>query len=688
MAIDLTQFHPVFFEESLEGLEAMEAALLALDPDAVDQATINELFRAAHSIKGGSGTFGFAAVADFTHGVETLLEQVRSGKRRFSVALVEVLLQAVDCTRQMIRQLQRKNTAPIPELATTRQRLDALLASADVAVVTPEPAPGERQPPSVTPAACAGWQIEFVPGPTILRTGNDPLRLFRELATLGDLKVKLNPVELPSIKTFDPESLCLGWTLTLDSPCDAAQVAEVFDWVAQESHLRITPRTASPAQSATDSDATPDLAAAAGKPEQTEKPEKAEKAEKAEKGEPGSIRVGIRKVDDFVDMVGELAITQSMLCELGNDFTLDKLPRLLQGLESLAQNTRELQAAALAMRMLPMGFVFNRFTRLVHDLGQTTGKKVRLNLLGEGTELDKLVMEKINDPLGHLIRNAIDHGIEQPQVRRQAGKPETGTVTLNAFHQGGNIIIQVQDDGVGLDCEKIRTKAIERGLLAASDSPGQGQLIDLIFHPGFSTAAQVSDISGRGVGMDVVRCNIQALNGSVDVSSVAGQGVTFSIRLPLTLAMLEGQLVRLGSQVFVLPLMSVVESLRAVSGPLRRVAGDFDVVSIAGEYVPVVRLCELFQIAPDSQGVVDTVLVVVEGDNVKAAILVDDVLTQQPVVIKSLEAHYRKVEGIGGATILGDGSVALILDVAGLLQLAGIRRDLFSRINANKEHAA
>ena len=377
--------------------------------------------------------------------------------------------------------------------------------------------------------------------------------------------------------------------------------------------------------------------------------------------------MGIDKVDNLINLVGELVITQSMLSELGNDFDMTKLERLSSGLDQLLQNTKELQENVMRIRMLPISFAFNRFPRMIRDLSEKIGKKVDLQIHGENTELDKTVMEKIGDPLVHLVRNAIDHGIESVADRVAAGKPEMGVIRLDAYHKGGNIVIEIIDDGKGIDADVIQQKAIEKGVISDSTGMTKGEIYDLIFEPGFSTAETVSDISGRGVGMDVVRRNIKALGGRIDIESTVGKGSTFKVQLPLTLAILDGQLVKVGTETFVIPLVSIVESLQVKSELVNRVSGNMILYRLREDNVPIIPLYKEFDIEADNTELDNALLVVVEGDGRKIGLLVDDLLAQQQVVIKSLESNYKRIDGIAGATILGDGSVALILDVPGLV---------------------
>ncbi|UZE94956.1 chemotaxis protein CheA [Alkalimarinus alittae] len=677
MSIDLSQFHQVFFEESYEGLDVMESALLNLQPDKVDSDTINEIFRAAHSIKGGSGTFGFTDVADFTHVVETLLDEIRGEVRDITSDTVELFLKSVDCIRKMIQQHDVGDPYDATDANAIKAQFETILSNdlptqaGESLAITPVTASHEIQNDSPAPH---GWKIYFKPHQDILRTGNDPLRMFRELESLGPLIVAVDVSALPHISLIDPEACYLAWSLELKADVPKAVIDEAFEWVADESELSITPVVVEDDQ--------------VSAPEQLTPYRPAVKGSDLSKVEVTSIRVGIDKVDDLINMVGELVITQSMLGELGLDFTMKSLPKLLEGIEQLSQNTRELQESVMRIRMLPISFTFSRFPRLVHDLGRAMGKKIELKLSGEQTELDKTVMEKIGDPLVHLVRNSLDHGIETPQERLTLGKPETGTITLNAFHQGGKIVIQIIDDGAGLNKAKILEKAKQNGMVSDTDVLSDDQIHDLIFKPGFSTADQVSDISGRGVGMDVVRRNIIELNGSVEVESTEGEGSVFTIRLPLTLATLEGQLIRVGRQTYILPLISIVESIQSFQGMLHRVVGGCDLLRLRDEYVPIIQLSSLFNIPSDSKDMEDGLLVVVEGDNMKVAIFIDDLEAQQQVVIKSLEENYKKVEGVSGATILGDGTVSLILDIAGLIKLAGVQRHEYKAVHKGDDYAA
>lgn len=677
MEIDLSQFSQVFFEESLEGLASMESELLKLEVNEPDDESINTIFRAAHSIKGGSATFGFTQVADYTHLLETLLDEIRDGRRQMTTDHQDMLLLSVDLLRNMIDALMRKVDFADPLLAQLETRFTAALAqnssdSAEEQSAT-ESSCGDSSPQNTT------WIIDFQPGIDILRCGNDPSLMFNELRLLGELEVTLVDSTLPDFSDMDPEACYLNWQLALVTDKPLEQIKEVFEWVEDECTINYHQETDAPVKEQAEEAGTPATTEASPSTEVIAKP-KAVTPAKTPEG--GSIRVSIEKIDLLINMVGELVITQAMLGQIGQQDTIDEesLLSMKQGLEQLASHTRDLQESVMQIRMLPISFAFNRFPRLVRDIGQQLGKQVELILKGEDTELDKTVMEKIVDPMVHLVRNSLDHGLETPEVRVSKGKPEQGSITLNAFHQGGNIIIEIIDDGAGLDTQLIHKKAIDKGLVTEDEELSEDAIHQLIFKAGFSTAEAVSDLSGRGVGMDVVRRNIHELNGTIELKSTKDKGSRFTIRLPLTLAILDGQLVRVGQHTYVVPLVSIHESLQVEEQRINRISESHELVRLREEYLPVVKVFQEFGHDADFQEIRDGLVMVVDSNNEKIGLLVDELLSQQQVVIKSLEDNYSKVPGVSGATILGDGTVALIIDISGLVTLAGI---------ANmKEHAA
>lgn len=666
MSIDLQQFHETFFEESFEGLDIMESGLLQLEQGEVDMENINTIFRSAHSIKGGSGTFGFSAVADFTHDMETLLDQMRNGERQVSPPVVDTLLGCVDVLRNMLHAIKDGDEIDVANVAQLTSALKNILgesSDAGNAAGTVETTSGEGG---------TGWNIVFKPHAEIMQSGNDTVRLLRELCELSsDYDVVVNNDALPPLAELDAEACYQSWCIQLKGAgISEADIRDVFAWVDDECELSIEAINDGASDSAEDraDNKTPDAAATDRRQDDRRQ---GDRRGSARSGESSSIRVNISKVDELINMVGELVITQSMLSQFGEDdnFNESHIERLKDGLAQLENHTRELQESVMRIRMMPISFAFQRFPRLVHDLSAQFGKNIELVMTGEATELDKTVLEKIGDPLVHLVRNSLDHGIEMPDIRRKAGKPESGLIKLGAYHQGGNIVIEIKDDGAGLNREKILSKAKQHGLVGEDERLSDEQIDDLIFRPGFSTVDVVSDVSGRGVGMDVVRRNIRELGGTVEVMSTPGQGSVFTIRLPLTLAILDGQLVGIGSETYILPVISIIESLQVKPEHVNAVAGRAEVYRLRNEYIPIVRLYEIFGIEPLSTSLNEGLLVVVEAEGKKIAIFVDELQAQQQVVIKSLETNFKKVQGLSGATILGDGTVALIIDIAGLIEL-------------------
>jgi two-component system chemotaxis sensor kinase CheA len=691
MSVDLSQFIPSFLEESFEGLELMESSLLNLEQG--DDETINSIFRAAHSIKGGAGTFGFNNVTEFTHLVETLLDEMRDGRRNIKQDDVELLLDSVDCMRLLIESIRDETECDTSKIIETSALLEKTLAADGIEVSEPliinsSEIVDTNIDDSVT------WQIKFIPAHHLVQTGNDPLLLFNALADLGEVTIVAVATDLPALNNIDAEEIYLSWNLTLQSSASEDDIKEVFEWVEDECELIITKEEQINRVLQTSEESISEELPEPGSivepellpPTQTSDkpavtaPKNSEKPSSKTKNDLGSIRVGVDKVDSLINLMGELVITQSMLSELGNDFDLSKVERLNSGLEQLLQNTKELQESVMRIRMLPISFAFNRFPRLVHDLSKKTGKHIELILKGEQTELDKTVMEQIGDPLVHLVRNAVDHGIESAEVRLANGKPEKGTIMLNAYHQGGSIVIEIKDDGGGIDREAVFNKALEKGIVDENTVLTDAQTFDLLFEPGFSTAKEVSDISGRGVGMDVVKKNIQSLGGRIQVESEQGKGSSFRVNLPLTLAILDGQLVQVGTETYIIPLITIVESLQPQKELINRVSGDMVLYRLRENNVPVIPIFNLFNIPCEFEHIENSLLVVVEADGQKVGLMVDDLLAQQQVVIKTLNDNYQQVEGVSGATILGDGSVAMILDVPGIISMA------LTKAQVNQKH--
>ena len=684
MTLDLAQFHDAFFEESFEALDLMEASLLKLNPGAPESELINTIFRVAHSIKGGSATFGFTQIASFTHTAETLLDELRGNRMQVSRGIMDLLLRSVDVMRDMLRAVQNKTTVEAQRVADLQFDLEVAIIQKDTVVAAPAVTPAVTTT-EVTAAANSDvempvWQIVFRPYPQLFAHGNDPLRMLRELGDLGKVEVTANLAAVPSLAEMDAESCFLSWEIRLSTEVTREVIAQVFDWAEGDCHLEINKLESAADAVAAVPVATDAVAAAASnvvslKPvaKVAAAPEAAPEGARNAVGDSSSIRVSIEKIDELLNTVGELVITQSMLGQLGTRFDGPSAEQLRSGLAQLERNVRELQESVMRVRMLPISFVFSRFPRMVRDLSNRLGKDIELKMTGEHTELDKTVLEKIGDPLIHLVRNSIDHGIEKPDVRVAAGKPATGTVYLDAYHKGGNITIEVKDDGGGMNKERILAKARERGLVGTNDVLSDDQICDLIFVPGFSTAETTTDVSGRGVGMDVVRRNVKELGGSIEVRTETGKGSRFLITLPLTLAIVDGQSVSVGTESYIVPLTAIIESMQLKPSMVNMVAGRGEVFRFREEYLPIVRLHQIFGVRPSSTELTEGLLMVVEGDGRRAGLFVDDLLGQQQVVIKSLETNYRRVDGVSGATILGDGSVALILDIPGIIRVGAER---------------
>jgi len=679
MALDMEQLRKMFYEECRENLEVLEDVLLNLDPSHVEDESINTIFRAAHSIKGGAGTFNLLDISEFTHNVEAYLDLVRNNERTLTAETIDLLLKSGDCIHSMLEGHEQGSEVNESLKQEVGDKLSALLgdepSSDDISSEPESDAPSNHTPSD------QAWCIQFSPHPEMFFSGNDPLRILRELKDLdASCQIVADTTKLPDIDDIEAELCFLAWTATLDGSVDEALIQEVFEWVEDECDLKIEkaqaessasqpPENSEPSSVQAEIPAVENTSSSSISPvEAKEKEPKSTKVAKSDSSV-SSIRVDIDKVDSLINLVGELVITQSMLTEIGNDFTIEKLEKLKTGLDQLLQNSKDLQENVLNIRMLPMSFAFSRFPRLVRDLSSRLEKQVDLQIKGEQTELDKTVLERIVDPLVHLVRNGIDHGIEQPEQRLECGKSEVGTIELNAYHQGGSIVIEIKDDGAGLNCDKLWNKALEKGVLAQDsrrEEYSDKQIMNLIFAPGFSTAEEVSDISGRGVGMDVVRRNIEELGGHIEVESELGGGSCFTISLPLTLAILDGQLVRVGREVYVIPLLTIVESIQIDPNCVKLASGGIELYRLRDENIPILRLQDELEMG-SSDGLDNGILCFVEGAGNRVGLLLNELLDQQQVVIKSLESNYSKVAGISGATILGDGSVSLILDIQGLI---------------------
>jgi len=681
----MDQFRDAFFEEATELADGMEATLLSMDLTAVEPEDLHTLFRAAHSIKGNAATFGFPAVASFTHQLESTLEPVRQGTRPLTDDLREILLQGVDLIRSHLFHARRDEV--LPEKDQQAQAALVIKLKEDGSA----PAAAVVAAPVAPMVSGTGFSIRFEAPRDTFRRGINLERLFRDLAKLGTLHTWPDLSGVPALELMEPEDCYLAWDLRLETTRPRADVDDVFEFVAEGENLHIenlpqegaVPQLGEILQA--EAGVSPkDIREALSQQKQLGellvdmgkvKPEAVTKAldqqqKKKNQAEASTVRVATEKIDRLVNLVGELVITQAMLTQASQaGHTMQGEEQMSAALLQLDRHTRELQERVMGIRMVPVEMVFSRFPRMVHELGKQLGKDVELVMEGQATELDKTFIEMLVDPLTHLVRNAVDHGMEERAERALTGKPAMGTIALKAASRGGHIHIEVKDDGKGLNRDRILEKALAKGMIQPGARPSDEELNLLIFEPGFSTLEQVSDLSGRGVGMDVVRQNVRSLGGRIEVESQPGQGTTIRLVLPLTLAILDGLTVRVGEETFVFALASVLESFSRLGADVQTVKGDREVINLRGEFIPVVRLQKLLGFGTSGEAAARPLLVLVESEGRRAAMAVDELLGQQQVVIKSLETHYKRVEGISGATILGDGRVALILDVQGLLRL-------------------
>ena len=687
-AIDMAQFHQVFFEEAAEHLANLENLLVTIDVGAPAAEDLNAIFRAAHSIKGGSGTFGFHEMAEVTHELESLLDRVRKDELRLRSDMIDVLLAAADLLRAQLAHYRGETPAPEVAVGAMCERIRRCMARE--AASTPGTLGMAAAPPAVAAGAPRRLEIAF----DAPQDAHSSLAgLAGELALLGTLEPGGPPAdgarcrwvlvtaasddEIRGRLSFvvDPAAVAIG---TVGAPVSAPAPAPVAD--AAFGFFDDAPGSPTaddgkgygffaPLPAAAPEAAPPATPAAGNGGNGAAVTVAAAGGAKPSAAAESSIRVSVDKVDEMINLVGELVITQAMLTQTATGIDPVAHERLLAGLSQLERNTRDLQEAVMSVRMMPIAVVFNRFPRVVRDVAGKLNKEVELRTEGEGTELDKGLIEKIADPLTHLIRNSLDHGIESPAARLALGKPAKGTISLKAYHRGGSIVIEVGDDGAGLNREKILAKAKARGM-PVGDTMADQEVWQLIFEAGLSTAEVVTDVSGRGVGMDVVRRNIRELGGRVEIESALGVGTRISVRLPLTLAILDGMSVGVSGETFIVPLNHVIESLQVAEREIHSVSGAGRLISVRGEYVPVVDLRQVFGLPARGRDAAGGVMVILESDGAATALFVDELLGQHQVVIKSLESNYRKVTGISGATIMGDGRVAMILDVPALVKMS------------------
>lgn len=658
MSIDMQQFHTVFFDESQEHLEEMEQLLLDLDVENPDPEMLNSIFRAAHSIKGGSGIFGFDALGSVTHIMESLLDKIRKGQMTIVASMVDLFLNSVDQLKDILHCYRSGDEIDWAAVHRLTNELELVTAGKNLQQETNQEQEQGYGFFAVPELAAEEEAFGFFDEPV----GDDGFGFFEDLPVAGEAA----PDSAVHIKASDA---VFGFFEELLIPANvpAPEHQQASEKLSETEKLFATvePVASSPvAQSAVVADDKKTISL----------PEHANGSKpvspKTKQNEPvavesSSIRVDVAKVDQLINLVGEIVITQSMMNLLGKSLEGALAEKFQTVANELERNTREIQEAVMSIRMLPVSFVFNRFPRVVRDLSTKLGKQIDLLIEGGETELDKGLTEKLVDPLTHLVRNSIDHGIESAEVRRERGKNPTGTVVLRAAQQGGNIVISISDDGGGLNRERILAKARENNI-PIGDNPRDEEVWQLIFAPGFSTAAAVTDVSGRGVGMDVVKRNVQSLGGRIDIESCAGEGATFTIHLPLTLAIVDGMCVSVGDQTFIVPLVHIVESMQPAVKDIKTLAGSDQLLHVRNEYWPILPLYRVMQLDSQFTDASKGIVVLIETTKYRFALFVDSLVGQQQVVIKSLEQHYKRVQGIAGATIMGDGSVALILDVESL----------------------
>lgn len=712
------EIQAIFFAECEESLAAAEQGLAACREGTQDSDTVNAVFRGVHSIKGGAGAFGYVALQGFTHVFETLLSDVRDGTVAITEPLTDVLLRALDTLSDHVT-AARDNSEPPEDGALLAELTAAMAANAGAApapepVVAKQPEPaaptspepesasddfdfdfdldallddisGEIQPEAETAVAEARWSVRVRPHSGAMRNGSEPLLMLREMSDLGGRCDVCDVSSVPPLDSFDTGTGYLGWTFSFPADVTEASVRDIFDFVGDDCSLafgadaemppvqhREISSPPAPAPAAPVAEPSPAVAPATPVAHVKQDDPEVSRAVPSANGSappappaPGqSIRIELGKLDKLIDAVGELVIAQAMMAQrlAGQGLAVAEEMAMIEGL------TRDIQESAMAIRAQPIGSVFSRVPRILRELASSTGKHVRLDVSGESTELDKTVIERLGEPLTHLIRNAVDHGIEQADERIAAGKTAEGTLTLSAEHRSGRILIRIGDDGKGIDRERVLAKAIEKGLVTADTVLSKEEIDLLIFAPGFSTAQQVSNISGRGVGMDVVRQNVKELGGRITIESEPGKGTIFTLTLPLTLAISDGMVVNVGDQTLVVPLANVVESLRPEPHEVQGLGANRSMINVRGRFIPVISLAQSVGAAQAVCDPREAVLIVVETEGAgRAALMVDAICDQRQVVIKSLDTHYRSVEGVAGATILGDGRVALIVDVDSLV---------------------
>jgi two-component system chemotaxis sensor kinase CheA len=714
----MDELKKTFFEESGEQLEAMETGLTDLREGGGSDDTVNAVFRAVHSIKGGAGIFGYERLVGYAHVFETVLDALRHGTLAPTPDVVDVLFVSNDVLADLVESARSEVDLPASYETETRTALAQLIGK-DSSAGGAEEAPADFDDIAFTPVQIDDFDaasessgertytIAFRPKPALLAGGKDPLSLLRELRVFGALDLVAQTEALPPLSEIQPDQVYIGWQGTLRTSSARQDIEKIFESVLADCELEITEQGSPPPQIADGNDAATlvpnlehmdqtaaDPVAVENNPAPAPEAATDEPAEAAKDARAGgaakpaattTIRVDLERIDRVVNMVGELVIAQAMLSQIIQDLPEETNNKLWKILDEVMHHTRELKNSVMSMRAQPVKSVFQRMTRLVREVSAKTGKKVHLEMVGENTEVDKTIIERLSDPLIHIIRNSIDHGVELPAERVARGKSETGTVRLSADQRGGRIVIEVSDDGAGINSERVLKKARAQGLVDPNATLSEDEINNLIFLPGFSTVDIVSDISGRGVGMDVVRRNIQDLGGRITLKSVAGQGMMIQLALPLTLAVMDGMIIRVGRETFVMPISAIVECLRPNRSDVRNLIGTGGTLQLRGDIVPLVHLADLLQVKATVQAASEGVVIIVEaGDGVRLGLVIDELCGHQQVVIKSIEENYHSVPGIAAATILGNGRVAFILDIDKLPELVNESNGR-SRMEKNQE---
>jgi two-component system chemotaxis sensor kinase CheA len=703
----LEQLKNTFFDECSEALQQIESGLTDIREGHGSDDTINAVFRSVHSVKGGAGIFSFDGLVSFAHVFETVLDAMRSGKMAATQEIVDVLLPANDVLTDLIAMSRAGEMIPPSYGRESRAALEQLLGKDSAGEKTENDdtaAPADFEgldfmpvraddfdvPDSAGADGKQTYRIVFRPKPEMLRRANEPLYIMRELSKLGELELVAETDRLPPLAEIEPDRPYIGWTGTLQTMAGREEIDEVFEFVTNDCEIEITQVYADPEPNSSPDAmqvvtlADTDIASAPAAPLSehlspslvpnagTENTEPAAPPRPAAiKPAATTMRVEVEKIDRVVNMVGELVIAQAMLGQIVHGLPEETSGRLAQILDEVVHHTRELKDSVMSMRAQSIGAVFQRMPRLVRELATKTGKKVRLEMHGENTEVDRSIIERLGDPLTHIIRNSIDHGIESSQDRVAAGKSDEGTIRLSAEHRGGKIVVEVRDDGGGIDPERVLKKARDKGLVSSDAVLSEDEITNLVFLPGFSTADTVSDISGRGVGMDVVRRNIQDVGGRISLKSERGRGMTLQLALPLTLAVMEGMVIKVRQDTYVLPMSAIVECLRPSRSDIHNLLGGRGMLQLRGSLVPLVHLGDLLDLGSAATDTDERVVIIADaGDGSRFGIIVDELCNHQQVVVKSMEESYGAVPGVAGATILGNGRVALILDVEKLSDLA------------------